>query len=292
MTKILAFSGKKQAGKNAAANQLLAIELTTLGIVRGRAIITPKGEIRVTDLFGSEEHAGLLDLNRNNAAMIEFKAQHLDPYVKCYSFADALKQDVCINVLGLSWSQCYGTDKEKNSKTHFRWENMPGVVTDNKPPKEAIQVAGRLGKFYKKLASGVVFHPAGVMTARDIMQYVGTEMFRKMYGNVWVDSTLRRIEIEQPMCALITDCRFPNEVVGVQAAGGKVMRFTRDIYKGQDQHESETALDANKFDPANFNWLIDNHDMNLLEQMEAVYGALVDAGWAEPLQIITQDEEQ
>jgi len=126
------------------------------------------------------------------------------------------------------------------------------------------------------------------MTAREVMQYVGTEVFRKMYHNVWADATIRRIEIEQPLVALITDCRFPNEVEAIQKAGGKVMRLTRDIYEGQDQHPSETALDKDEFDWSKFDWVIDNHKMNLLEQMNAVGEALVEAGWIDAPENLTE----
>jgi len=48
-----------------------------------------------------------------------------------YSFADPLKKDVCINILGLTERQCYGTDADKNTLTNLRWENMPCFGTDS-----------------------------------------------------------------------------------------------------------------------------------------------------------------
>jgi len=263
MTKILGFSGKKQAGKNSAANQLIARELRALQIVKGSVAVTPEGKIQITDLLGQEDSAGILDLERVDDAMYNFKAHYLDPYIKCYSFADTLKQDVCVNVLGLTREQCYGTDEQKNSATHLKWEDMP-------------------------CEQGVILYKKGTMTAREVMQYVGTEVFRKMYHNVWSDATIRRIEIEQPLVALITDCRFPNEVEAIQKAGGKVMRLTRDIYEGQDQHPSETALDKDEFDWSKFDWVIDNHKMNLLEQMNAIGEALVEAGWIDAPENLTE----
>ena len=302
MTKILAFSGKKQSGKNSAANQLIAIELTQLGIVQGEALITPKGQILVTDILGKEiDGRGILDLDRRDNQMFEFKAQYLDPFIKTYSFADILKGVVCMGILGLTHEQCYGTDEEKNSLTNLYWENMPGVVSlplnntdvdkvtqwvsEVANQEELDKVVGRLGEYYTK-SRGFVFHEPGQMSAREVMQFVGTEVFRKMYADVWADATIRRIQAEAPMAALITDCRFPNEVAAVQKTGGTVIRFDRDVYKGQDQHESETALDPDKFDWNRFDIVIKNHDMNLLEQMEALYTALVDKGLYEPLEIV------
>lgn len=36
----------------------------------------------------------------------------VDPFNngKIYNFADTLKQDICINLLGLTYDQCYGDD--------------------------------------------------------------------------------------------------------------------------------------------------------------------------------------
>jgi hypothetical protein len=44
------------------------------------------------------------------------------------------------------------------------------------------------------------------------MQFVGTDFFRKMKTNVWVDATINKIKKEKPKIALITDFIFPNEV--------------------------------------------------------------------------------
>jgi hypothetical protein len=73
---------------------------------------------------------------------------------------------------------------------------------------------------------------------------------------------------------LFTDCRFPNEVEGVQSAGGKVIRFTRNPF--EDDHHSETALDEDKFDWKKFDWVLDNKEMTISEQNEAIYNKLVE----------------
>ena len=249
MSKIIALSGKKQAGKNTVANQIIGTELTSLGIVRGQATMGDNGQIWITDLFGDNKFEGYFDIQRQNEAMIRFRAENIDPYIKLYSFADCLKKNVCMDILGLTYEQCYGTDEQKNAPTHLLWENMPEVD-----------------------------HETGPMTAREVMQYVGTEIFRKMYGNVWVDSTIRRIKQDNPRIAIICDCRFPNEVTGVQEAGGKVLRLTRDIYAGKDQHDSETALDPDKFDWTKFDAIVDNSEIGVTEQCGVIHPILQEWG--------------
>ena len=94
------------------------------------------------------------------------------------------------------------------------------------------------------------------MTAREFMQYFGTNVMRQMYGPIWVDHTINTIMREQTELAIIADVRFPNEVEAVQSAGGTVIRLTRNKLK--DLHDSETALDKSKYDWSNFDHIVDN----------------------------------
>ena len=169
--------------------------------------------------------------------------EHLNPFVKLYSFADLLKKGVCMDVLGLSYEQCYGTDENKNTMTDI--------------------VSPETGKR---------------ATAREVMQFVGTDFFRSIYPNVWVDATIRKIKEESPELAIICDCRFPNEVKGVQDANGKVIRLTRNC-NDKDSHASETALDKENYDWDNFDSIIDNETMDVGEQNKELYDILANWGW-------------
>lgn len=143
---------------------------------------------------------------------------------KIYSFADPLKQDICIKILGLSYDQCYGSDEEKNQPTHITWNDKN-------------------------------------LSAREVMQVVGTEIFRSMYPNVWVNALITKIRDEGVDVALISDCRFPNEVDIVQQSGGMVVRLTRDPFSSD--HPSERALDPDNYDWSIFDYIIYNNDCNL-----------------------------
>jgi hypothetical protein len=70
MTKIIAFSGRKQSGK------------------------TTSSEF-VSSFFNNSFN------------------------VKIYNFADPLKKDICMNILGLTHNQCYGEDIYKNTLTNI-----------------------------------------------------------------------------------------------------------------------------------------------------------------------------
>lgn len=147
--------------------------------------------------------------------------------IKLYNFADPLKQDLCINILGLTHNQCYGTDEEKNQPTDLVWNKQR-------------------------------------LSAREVMQFVGTDIFRKMKPNVWADATITKIKIEDHNYAVIADCRFPNEVEAIKNAGGTVIKLTRNPHNSD--HISETALDPANYNPSNFDYVLDNVNLSIDNQ--------------------------
>lgn len=272
-TKILGLSGKKQAGKNTAANFILGSWLKALEIVQGNFKIIPSGELYVSDVFGQTEFAGIFDINSPSQAMLDFRAKHLDEIVRIYSFADYLK-DVCMTILGLSYEQCYGSNEDKNSATQLKWEDMPGILSfeEYMDLVDYERVSGNNQKYQSRKQQWQ--HKTGQMTAREVLQFVGTEIFRKMYNNVWVDALIRRIQKEKPTIAIITDVRFPNEVDGILNVGGKVIRLLRKVY--DDSHESETALDNYPLDNL---IVINNNNMTIQEQNAAIEDNLHSINW-------------
>lgn len=110
------------------------------------------------------------------------------------------------------------------------------------------------------------------MTAREFLQYFGTNVMRKIKNDVWLDRTIKTIKQEQSKIAIIPDVRFPNEVESIKSAGGVVLRLTRDVFNSK--HECECALDQDKFDWNNFDFIINNAEMNLQElknRIEQIY---------------------
>lgn len=191
MTKIIAFSGRKQSGKSTA----------------GEALVN----------FFAERCSGLT--------------------TKIYSFADPLKIDICMNILGLTHEQCYGSDDDKNTLTDLVWSDKQ-------------------------------------LTAREAMEIIGTEIFRKLKTSVWVDATINKIMKEQYDVAVIVDCRFPNESDAILNAGGSVIRLKLNPFNAQSL--SESALDSNNYNWTKFSAIIDNQHMSLDEKNEAVFAFIKD----------------
>tara|TARA_B100000073_G_scaffold346285_1_gene357330 strand:+ start:761 stop:1465 length:705 start_codon:yes stop_codon:yes gene_type:complete len=101
------------------------------------------------------------------------------------------------------------------------------------------------------------------MTSREFLQYLGTDVMRKIKDTIWVDCTMKMIQQEQPSIAIIPDVRFPNEVDAIHRAGGEVLRLDRDMLNSD--HSCETALDTLNYSWDNFDIIIRNHSMTLEE---------------------------
>ena len=88
---------------------------------------------------------------------------------------------------------------------------------------------------------------------REMLQRIGTDMFRKKDQNFWVDIVCKFLT----MChqyhlfdyAIITDARFPNEIItlgaALQARAYRIKRnnFVSRLSEEAQNHESEIALD-------------------------------------------------
>lgn len=280
MTKVVAFAGKKQAGKNTAANFLFGLEMwsildeNNLPLI-DRFRIDEKGRLIIPVDFGPEKGVqdGIFEPASREPAVQAFLSVAVWPTVKMYSFADSLK-DICINILGLTNEQVYGNNAMKNTPTKIVWKNVPGF-----PKTKSVETLKKMGFVLED-----DWTPESFMTARHVMQFVGTDIFRKMYENVWVDATLRRIANDAPSIAIITDCRFPNEVEGVQSVDGIVIYLTRAPFAGQDEHSSETALDPENYDQSKLDVILDNREMNIEQQNEALFNVLREKGVITPIE--------
>lgn len=191
-----------------------------------------------------------------------FKPIFGEDQVKMYSFADMLKEKVCMDVMGLTYEQCYGTDEEKNSVTTYMWERLPREIRHQNRRGENRAPNGEICEF---------IYPEGLMTAREVMQIVGTDVFRKYFDDsIWVNATFRNIRKEGKKVALISDVRFPSEVEGVIAEDGIIFRLLRDVCE-TDSHASETALDDYDWDEAISKGqaaVIENQEMTIADTVE------------------------
>ena len=121
------------------------------------------------------------------------------------------------------------------------------------------------------LARGLTIEDLKTKTpqARRLLQFIGTEAFRKNVDDLyWVQRTASAVAELPPetQVVFIPDCRFPNEADYVRRMGGEVWRIERYVVRHdrvdsdvivpfdnglspkEKAHPSETALDGYKFD--------------------------------------------
>ncbi len=267
--KLLGLSGTKQSGKTTCMNYLYGVFMQKNNVIsadeeHNRFAISTDGKLLIptpyTDAAGVNQIGmGEINWEDDSYEFSQYCDDRIFPHIKEISFAVPLKE-LCINLLGLTREQCYGTDEQKNSLTTLRWEDMPGNVT--------------IGEDDEGFAV-IVPDKTGFMTAREVLQYVGTNIFRKMYSEVWTRAGIKQfIECGSDM-GVFTDIRFPNELDAVYEAGGKIIRLLRRPHI--DLHKSETALDDTPHD--RFSAVIDNRNMSIPEQNEVIHNLLLEWGW-------------
>ena len=254
-TNIIVFCGKKGAGKNLCSNFLHGYQMKAYGLIEDFGLLEDTGSLVVTtkalDENGKESSVtGEIDITREDMEFGEWAAYNMWPFIKNYSFAKELK-DICVALFNIPKELVYGTDEQKNTLVeHLRWENMPGLRDEPKRQKWS-----------------------GPMTAREFMQFFGTEVMRKIYSPVWIERTLKNIQTECPQIAVISDCRFKNEAETMKAVGAKLIYLTRSTY--QDAHKSENAFE----DFTDFDAVLDNADMSIEESQKALIKIIDSWGW-------------
>jgi hypothetical protein len=83
---------------------------------------------------------------------------------------------------------------------------------------------------------------------RGLMQRLGTEVGREMFGqNFWVEQTMKRVAEISGNC-VVSDVRYPNEAQAIRDAGGIVIKIDRQGVKAANEHSSENALADFEFD--------------------------------------------
>lgn len=80
-------------------------------------------------------------------------------------------------------------------------------------------------------------------SVRRFLQVMGTEVGRDLlHPNVWVDALFRQIKADGTKRIVISDCRFPNEVVTTLKRGGHVWWIDRPGVGPVNAHISDNAI--------------------------------------------------
>jgi hypothetical protein len=88
------------------------------------------------------------------------------------------------------------------------------------------------------------------ITPRWVLQYWGTEVLRRgFHDDIWIASIENKIRNSQDN-VVISDCRFPNEIASIRAAGGIIVRTCR----GPDPEWFRAAEIVNRGPTQNLSW--------------------------------------
>ena len=188
--------------------------------------------------------AGHMQAGKTTAAnMISSFVSYNEKYALITGFAHALKQ-FCIDSGWITEQQAYGSNDDKNTLTPLMLTNMPTYYTSSMEPIP--------------------------MSAREVLQYIGTDIFRRIDKNFWVNKTIKDIteiwQTSNDTLIIIDDARFPNEILEMKKFGAITIYLTRNLYNSS--HQSEIELD--NFDKSNFDYIIDNQNYSIDELGDAL----------------------
>ncbi len=248
--RLIGLAGEKGSGKDSSANFIAGINLVTHNFI---------DEFHSTN--GGKIEIGGKVKNINDIA---------PRYIKIYHFADYLKE-IAYNLFGVSANDLM---YNKEAFTRYYWRDMPGVITD----QALYNMVTRFLERKSDLADTsytlpIIYHKDGPMKVRELIQYVGTELFRKINANCFIEYLFNRIWMDSVKLAIIADARFINELDAIKRAGGlniKLLRGTNsDGHASENDFKNYTGWDA----------IIDNREcVDIRCLNKAVYEGVVGLG--------------
>ncbi len=161
-------------------------------------------------------------------------------------------------IIGLAGKKRAGKTTVANYLTKEGWTEMSWA----EPLKEIVG-RGLFGltdsQLYGDTTSKEEVIPLWGMSSRQILQVVGTDLFRKGFDpDIWVKIGILNLgdflKSNPQSDIVVSDCRFPNELLAIQefAILHQIpYSFTwvqRPAFKMTDTHESENSLDSFNFD--------------------------------------------
>lgn len=179
--------------------------------------------------------------------IIVFEKGLYDQHVHIVHFADALKK-ACHFIFGIALEDME-TEEGKRKLTMVRWPQCTNVVT------------AQMNKFWLPNLGGKN------MTVREVLQFVGTDLFRNQLDpDIWLNSVFNK-EYEENEIVIIADARFPNEAE-MGRERGILIGINRETGLKSDGHKSETALD----DYNDYHRIVSNDDTfhNLKVHLEII----------------------
>ena len=99
------------------------------------------------------------------------------------------------------------------------------------------------------------------LTPRWVLQHWGTEVCRRAFhDDIWIAALENKLR-NSTDDIVISDCRFPNEIKSIKAAGGIVVR----VIRGSEPEWYDAAVSANRGPNGNTSWAISRAKLERLQ---------------------------
>lgn len=169
------------------------------------------------------------------------------------SFASKLKR-MTADIFGVDYQCLIGTDEQKDSPTYLNWDN----------------VACHIQRDFRRID----IIPNLKITHRELLQLVGTNLFRAIRPNIWVECLQRSIIESSADIIIVDDARFPNELEALRKSGGYLVKIYRNVDSpNAANHSSETALDH--LDDKYYDFVITDEGNRTMEDLKNSWIAIM-----------------
>lgn len=188
--------------------------------------------------------AGRKGVGKNTAA--ECVRVHLGNEVKEVAFADSLKE-LCSDVFGIPASVLRGPSSLRDSHVLGDLWGEAAKTTAVRKIEHFLASLGYPHHDYYQNILDAVRQITPQWTARQVLQFIGTDLLRdKVDKDIWVNAGLKRAQhllTTSASLVVITDVRFPNELLALNAAGATTALIVGYDDPPLNEHESEKSLD-------------------------------------------------
>lgn len=251
MKTIVAISGPKGVGKTSLCKFIHA----AYEKMRGNLVIKNGGIIPDTASIVQYAETGRTQVFASIDGVVHPVNLLGSSFSDIFSFATKVKS-ISVDVLDLDSDGVFGSEKGKNMSTKYNWDSLPIwirwinstnrclVSIDNGEHFQFGDINNEDSLFNlcinKRLLPSNL--RTGAMSNREVMQIIGTDVFRKFFDeNIWVNSTMKEIIKSDYELCLIDDMRFNSEARAVLANDGYIIILKRNGDTA-DIHESEKGI--------------------------------------------------
>lgn len=242
---IIAIAGCKNSGKSSLCRYITYIMARVEGLLLDdpySGVFTNKNLIQLPKDASKNVYIGRGNSFYQQATMVQ------EPSIIVDSFARPVKE-ICTDILGVPQSSVYGSDAEKNQLTDYCWDKIP----------ENIKL-----KFSDR--------KSGKISAREIMQIIGTDIFREYFSNdIWVNALIKRSENSDAELLIVDDLRFNSEAKILMQKNAMFIHLQR-MWGMGGSHASENGLDLSIFE--NYPYYCSIPDVDMSNKNDIAFDAI------------------